>query len=287
MSARREAGIPPGAEIMDAASFFGLERGPDRTWRLPVARELCSGLGALFGGVGLGAAVEALEQEFGRPVVWATAQFLSFARPPSTVEIQVTEIVRGHRSSQVRATGTVEGEEIFSVVGAAGTRALEVEGAWAVAPRVPPVEDCPTRPILEQHRGTLAERLEIRLANARSADELPGPPGDGRSALWVRVPEIEISAATLSIVGDYVPFGISQALGRRAGGNSLDNTVRIVHRHSTEWMLADIRVHAVADGFGHGLVHLWSEDSTLLATASQSTIVRPWRDEPTSEEKTP
>ena len=42
----------------------------------------------------------------------------------------------------------------------------------------------------------------------------------------------------------------------------------------TEWVLADVRVHAIADGFGHGLVHLWAEDGTLLGTASQSTIVR-------------
>ena len=48
----------------------------------------------------------------------------------------------------------------------------------------------------------------------------------------------------------------------------------MVRVHPTEWVLADIRVHAVADGFGHGLVHLWAEDGTLLATASQSTIVR-------------
>jgi len=33
-------------------------------------------------------------------------------------------------------------------------------------------------------------------------------------------------------------------------------------------------VHALAEGFGHGLVHLWAEDGTLLATASQSAIVR-------------
>jgi len=35
----------------------------------------------------------------------------------------------------------------------------------------------------------------------------------------------------------------------------------------------------VADGFGHGLVHLWAEDGTLLGTASQSAIVRAWRDD--------
>jgi len=86
-----------------------------------------------------------------------------------------------------------------------------------------------------------------------------------------------MSAAALAIIGDYVPFGIGQALGRRAGGNSLDNTLRVAKRVPTDWVLADIRVHAVHDGFGHGLVHLWAEDGTLLGTASQSTIVRGWR----------
>ena len=52
----------------------------------------------------------------------------------------------------------------------------------------------------------------------------------------------------------------------------------MVRVHPTEWVLADIRVQAVADGFGHGVVHLRSEDGTLLATASQSTIVREWQE---------
>jgi hypothetical protein len=42
----------------------------------------------------------------------------------------------------------------------------------------------------------------------------------------------------------------------------------------TEWVLLDIRIDAVAHGFGHGTVHLWSQDGSLLASASQSTIVR-------------
>lgn len=39
-------------------------------------------------------------------------------------------------------------------------------------------------------------------------------------------------------------------------------------------MLLDIRVHGVQRGFGHGLTHMFAEDDTLLATASQSCIVR-------------
>ena len=58
------------------------------------------------------------------------------------------------------------------------------------------------------------------------------------------------------------------------GGNSLDNTLRVGHLVPTEWVLLDIQVHAVERGFGHGLVHMFAEDGTLLATASQSCIVR-------------
>ena len=63
-----------------------------------------------------------------------------------------------------------------------------------------------------------------------------------------------------------------------AGGNSLDNTLRVGRLVPTEWVLLDIRVDLIANGFGHGVVHLWAEDGTLLATASQSTIVRYWKD---------
>ena len=64
--------------------------------------------------------------------------------------------------------------------------------------------------------------------------------------------------------------------GIQGGGNSLDNTLRIARLVPTEWVLLDIRVHAVERGFGHGLVHMFAEDGTLLATASQSCIVRYW-----------
>jgi acyl-CoA thioesterase len=267
---------------MDALAFYGLQPTEDpHAWRLPVVPGLCSGLGALFGGCGLGACVEALERVTGRPLVWATGQYLSFARPPAVLDIRIDEVVRGHQISQARAVARVDGNEILTVNAALGHRQIRHHGQWAECPVVPPPEACPPRPLLDRHEGTIMDRLDMRVADARTFEELDGVPGDGRSALWVRLPGLlDLSAATLAIVGDYVPFGISQALGRRAGGNSLDNTLRVVSRAPTEWILADVRVHAVHDGFGHGLVHLWTQDGRLLATASQSTIVREWPDEP-------
>jgi acyl-CoA thioesterase len=247
---------------------------------MPIVPELCSGMGTLFGGCGLGALVETLEQDAGRPVVWATAQYLAFARHPSVLDIEVTLAVEGRSVTQARAIGRVDGEEILTVNAALGRRTSPIEGQWAERPDVPPPGDCPPRRLQTRHEGSILARLDTRLADARDPEDFPSAPGAGRSALWVRFPDLDLSAAALAVVGDYVPFGISQASGQRAGGNSLDNTIRVVEAAPTEWILADVRIHAVGHGFAHGLVHLWGEDGTLLATASQSAVVRAWRDQP-------
>ncbi|HVM39583.1 MAG TPA: thioesterase family protein [Acidimicrobiia bacterium] len=266
---------------MDGMAFFDLRRAeaPGR-FEMPIVPSLCSGLGTLFGGCGLGALLEALEHESGRPTVWATAQYLDYARPPSVLDIEVNLAVEGRTVTQGRAIGRVDGREILTVNAALGRRESHLDGQWAVMPEVPPPDDCPPRVVQHRHVGTILERLDTRLADARNPEELPGPPGTGRSALWVRFTGLDMSAGALAIVGDYVPFGVSQASGQRAGGNSLDNTIRIANRVPTEWILADIRIHAVHAGFAHGLVHLWAQDGTLLGTASQSAMVRAWRDEP-------
>ncbi len=266
---------------MDAATFFGLEATQEPTkWRMDVTRGLSSGTGALFGGCGLGACIEVMERVTGRPCIWATAQYLAFARPPARLELDVTEVVRGHQISQARVIAHVGDTEILTVLGALGARDLPLHGQWAIRPDAPPPDDCAPRPLMNHHAGTLSDRIDARLANARPYWEFPGPEGSGNASLWVRLPELtSVSAALLAIIGDFVPFGIGQALGQRAGGNSLDNTLRVARTTPTEWVLADVRVHAVEHGFGHGLVHLWADDGTLLGTASQSTIVRAWRDD--------
>ena len=267
---------------MDARTFFGLEpvAGSATRWQMEVVRGLTSGTGALFGGCGLGACIEVMEELTGRPCIWATAQYLSFATPPAVLELDAVEVVRGHQISQARVIAHVGDTEILTVLGALGHRPMALEGQWATRPDVPGPDDCPPRPMMNHHEGRISSRLDAKLASGRAPWELPGPQGSGSSALWIRLPELlDMSAAALAIIGDFVPFGVSQALGKRAGGNSLDNTMRVAHRVPTTWVLADVRVHAVADGFGHGLVHLWAEDGTLLGTASQSMIVREWRDD--------
>lgn len=271
---------------LDPVAFFGLERLDDTRWRMPVVRSLISGTGALFGGAGLGAGIEVAEEVTGRPVTWATAQYLNYAPEGSTLDLEVHEVVRGKQVSQVRVICTVEGREIITVIGAYGMRPVPLEGQWAQRPTVPPPDECPPRPMMDHHEGTISSRMEMLLADARPLASLPGPPGSGNSALWVRFPNLtELKASGLAIIGDFVPFGISQALGQRAGGNSLDNTLRVARLVDSEWVLADVRIHAVTEGFAHGLVHLWADDGTLLGTASQSTMVRAWREQPPAAEE--
>jgi acyl-CoA thioesterase len=176
--------------------------------------------------------------------------------------------------------GHVVDTEILTVNAALGRRALDLSGVWTVPPDVPDPDDCPSRPLRHPDVETIMSRMDVRLASARTWDDIPGNPmPDGRSALWARVPEmLDLSSgASLAILGDYVPFGIGQAVGQAGGGSSLDNTLRVYGLVPTEWVLLDIRIQAVARGFGHGVVHLWTQDGTLLATGSQSTIVRDHR----------
>lgn len=269
-----------GSRPVDARAFLGLEATDDPLrFRLPVDRPLCTWGGFLFGGAALGAAITAMEWATDRPIVWATAQYLNFARPGSTMELDVTVPSSGHRVSQARAVGHIGSREIVTTLGAVGVRPLDEQGTWATFPDdvLDPDESRAREHRSHDYRGeSVMSRFEQRLAKGRNPEELDGVQGDGSSALWVRLPT-DVSAAALAILGDYVPFGVGQALGIGAGGTSIDNTLRVVDLVPTEWVLVHVHIHAIENGFAHGRVHLWSEDRTLLAIASQSTIVRYWR----------
>ena len=98
------------------ASFFDLRatHNPHR-WHLPLTPELCVGPPGqmfMFGGVGLASAIAAMEGTTGRPLIWATAQYLSYARPPSVVDLDVwMESVRGFIPNVATATVSLLSKE--------------------------------------------------------------------------------------------------------------------------------------------------------------------------------
>jgi len=256
---------------LDARQWLGLQptHNPMR-WYLPVVPGISTGGGFLFGGCGLGAAISAMEGTTGRPVIWATAQYLSYARPGTTMDIDVTVAVEGRQTTQARAVGTVAGTEILTVNAALGERPLPEEGQWVTMPTVPHPDDCPPRESRWKTGDSIIDRLDQRWAARHRAA--------GRHAVWSRMPDLlDVSAPALAVLGDYLPLGLAETLTTNITSNSLDNTLRVGRLVPTDWVLLDIRVDHVANGFGHGLVYLWAEDGTLLATASQSAIVREWK----------
>jgi acyl-CoA thioesterase-2 len=267
---------------MDARTFLGMEPvGDNLHWRMDVAPQLTTPGNFLFGGCGLGAALVALEEASGRPTVWATAQYLSYAPTHSLVEWEITLAVVGSRVTQGRAVGMVGDQEILTVNAALGDDQLALNGVWVEPPAVLPPDECPPRFVPEMFRNTILDKIEVRVAKGLLLDEMTGDPGGPDSALWARVPgHLTPSAATLAIFGDYVSGGASQPLGRRSMGRSLDNTLRVARLTQTEWVLCDIRIHALINGYAQGVAFLWSEDGVLLATASQSFVVRLWPGEP-------
>jgi acyl-CoA thioesterase len=260
--------------------FFDLKatHNPHR-WYLPVDPSICVGPPGsvfMFGGVGLGSAVAALERTTGRPLIWATAQYLGFARPASVVDIDVWTPVQGKYNTQANTKGHVDDKEIISVSAALGARPGEISGQWTDRPDVPPPEDCDPAEHWRAAEDGLHSRIEVRVAKGRYGNSRNGASEpDGRSALWVRSREgIAIDSAMLAIFADLVPSGIGAAMGKNAGGNSLDNTLRIRRIVPTDWVLCDIRISGVHGGFGHGAMDLYAQDGELMATASQSLIVR-------------
>ena len=110
-------------------------------WYLPVEDRLCVGPPGkkfLFGGVGLATAITALERTTGRPAIWATAQYLSFANPGHVIDVDVRSPVAGKNITQARVLAHVGEREIFTANAAVGARESDQSHQWLTMPDVPP-----------------------------------------------------------------------------------------------------------------------------------------------------
>lgn len=260
---------------MSSTEFLSLTHPVDtHRWELHVTGKMTGGGGSLFGGVGLAAGIVALEQASERPVVWATGQYLGLLQQPVTLDLEVRLPAIGRGTTQGRAVGHLGEREIITVFGAMGARDEPASGVWLKAPQAPPPEDCELLP--ERHEfEALHDHVEVRLARGMFGFAAIGEPsGDGSSMFWARMPEVANDPGTLAIIADYMPASLGNAFGRQMHCTSLDNTIRIANRVPTDWVLCENHMEFVGDGFGYGRMNMWSQDGVLLATASQSIIVR-------------
>jgi acyl-CoA thioesterase II len=230
----------------------------------------------LFGGLGLAAGVSAMERACGRPLIWATAHFVSFASCGECLELSVEVLGESRHVTHACVVARASERLVFLVSGALGAREGEASGQWSRMPVVGPPE---SYPVAEHWRADLASlhgQLQVRVAKGRyGRDRVGAPETDGRLLLWIRSkPAVQVDAALLAVIADLLPNGVGNAVGMNAGGTSLDNALRVLRCVPTTWILADILIEGIESGVAHGTVRLFAETGELLAVASQSLVMR-------------
>ncbi|MEM7251510.1 MAG: acyl-CoA thioesterase domain-containing protein [Pseudomonadota bacterium] len=259
---------------MNVKEFIGLQATahPER-WRLPVTRDICGGRDSIFGGVGLAAAIEAVEAITERPTVWSTCQFLRPAHAGQTVDLHITVSASGRAVSHARVIGCVAEQEVFACLVSVGERDFPIDGTWVEKPDVPGPRGLPERYIITANKGGFREQIEERAVTEDPHGIMRRP--DGRCELWITMPGgIPACASALALVGDEVSTATSAVIEPDMQAPSIDNTLRVVQPTACEWILADIELRAAARGFAHGIVNLWSPDGVLLGIATQTGALR-------------
>tara|TARA_R110002073_G_scaffold4917_9_gene31056 strand:+ start:7558 stop:8361 length:804 start_codon:yes stop_codon:yes gene_type:complete len=264
---------------ISSSEFLDLHHPIDTNrWRLPIIERTTGGRGSLFGGVGLAAGVIALEQATSKPIIWATGQYLGITQQPAALDLEVTLPAVGRNVSQGRVVGHLSDvtpeKEIITVLGACGQRPETASGIWLKRPDVPDAEDC--RTMQRHHEGaSIHDHMEVRIARGMFGFSGDGEAsGDGGNALWIRMPNVLHDRGALAMIADYMPSALGNALGQMAHCTSIDNTIRYASGADSNWVLCENHMDYVGEGFGYGSVNMWNEQGQLLATASQTVIVR-------------
>ncbi len=265
------------AERAAERSFFGLAMDDGATrGALPVSERVRTPDGRLYGGAMLGVALTAMETATVRRVVWATTQFAASAPHGARIDVEVEELARGGRSSQVLVRASTSDGPMFTALGATGAgRDDGFAASYLAMPRVPTPGDCP--PLLPP--APVEERGYKTVTDIRAAGEIgSGDDGDGRPPallIWASTPGHRTSLpAMMALVADHLPLTLARLAGLDGAGASLDNTLRVGPRAESDWVLLECLPELGDGGYGHGTVHLWAPDGRLLAVGSQSSGMR-------------
>jgi acyl-CoA thioesterase len=281
--------VPVHPELPGDAEFLGLRADPlPGRYHLTVENHLARLDGRLYGGTAIAASITAAELVTERHALWMTTQFVSTAPPGEDIVIDVDVLAPGHRTSQVRVTGTnPTGDVMFASLGATGNHRLDgLQGTFENCPEVstPEESDPFTSPfeLMTRALGTevpmppvpegvgFTTVIEFRAPEIHSHPD----PGPGRICIWARRRDhVPVTPALAAFVADMVPLSIAAACGVLGRGVSLDNSIRVGAFGETEWVLVDLRPHLAVGDYGHGVAHLWSERGHLLGTASQSATM--------------
>ena len=273
-------------------SLIELEQGgADGQYSLTVEPRLCVGTPNhlfLYGGAGLASAIAAMERASARPLLWASAQYLSYARPPATLLFDVQSLKVGRNSSQCRVAVSSQGADVIHAHGTFGSQDPAIPPhQWAAMPDAPAPATCePMSFAWNRRQDDLYGQFDLRVAKGRygSARADVSLSDDGHTQIWARsMAPVRTDATLLAVLADFIPSAVASSVGQSAVASSLDNSLRVAALVPSEWILCDIKTSAVSGGYGQAHAALFAEDGTLLATSSQTVIVRPGQARPAAQ----
>jgi len=252
---------------------FELEPGRDRG-SFELTPELCRFDGALYGGTGVAATVMAMEAATQRDALWVVTQFVASTRVGSRIEWEAQTLAAGHRVSQVSVVARVADAVIFTGLGAtADPRPNGLDGQYLPMPNVAPPDDSP--PLMHGAATDALRERRVQRGHEYREAEVIGEGTSNHALLWARRTDGKpLTRAGIAFLADMVPMAVARAAGKFGAGFSLDNSLRFAAVPRAEWLLLDLRGEVASSGYGHGSLTAWTPDGALVATGSQSAMMK-------------
>ena len=243
-----------------------LER-DENTFRLIAPESGCVGPSDhqfFMGGVAMATAVEVLEHWSGKPLLWATIQFLNHGMLGDELFVEVERLSGGRSVIQAMVRmRRDDGVILQQTIAALGAREGEPDRQFATMPSVNPPEICPPKQSDSfEMPGNLIDQFERRTALE--------DPEAGLEYMWIK-PKfgVEMSAPLLALMSDF----FLGAHVRSRGGTSLDNTFRPGAIKPTNWVLTTTQYSGFTKGSVSGAQYQFAEDGTVLSTSSQTGLL--------------
>ena len=132
---------------------------------MPAATVGPEGAAHVMGGAALATAIDALQEESGQPLLWATIQFLAPSQNAQELTIQCEQVGGGRSIGQWIATVRMRDLVIQRVSAAVGAREPSEPRSFAAMPDVPPPDDLPEKlPDPNGSPSNLIGQVERRIA---------------------------------------------------------------------------------------------------------------------------
>lgn len=244
------------------------------------------------GGVVMAAALRAMDLVLARDDLHLASASAVFCRPVACGPVVTrVEVLRdGRRGAQVLGSlrdQTAPGDATSVAVTAVFTDPDLPGPQISPVPRpveliAPPAPDTPADSIDNAFPLGFLDNTQWHLASSPRTDPIAEGPLP-RVGLWFRftdppaTPDRAWEPALLPIPGDALGSALMVALGggrRPVGSVSLQIDLQVLAPISGEWVGIDSAATHLGGGLARGILHLWSETGTHVATVTQTAMLR-------------